>query len=82
MRPVGIQLHNATQYQPVFSGAQAANIGGKLLRQHGNGAIGEIDAGSAQARLQVKVRPRPDIFGHVGDMHLQLVACAVGAFGH
>jgi len=73
-------LHDAAQNQPVLAGAEAANVGRKLLRQHGNGAVGEVDAGSPEARLQVKVRSRADVLGHVGDVNLQLEAsvCALG----
>ena len=78
---LGIELHDAAQHQPVFTGAEAANAGRKLLRQHGNGTIGKVDAGSAQPRLQVEVRPRAHILGHVGNMHLQLVA-SVAALRH
>ena len=78
----GVELHDAAQHQPVFAGAQAADVRRELLRQHGNGAIGEVDAGSAQARFEVEIGAGAHVLGHVGDVHLQLVAAAVGAFGH
>ena len=81
MRPVGVELHDAAQHQAVFAGAQAADVGGELLRQHGNGAIGEVDAGSAQARFEIEIGAGAHVLGHVGDVDLQLVA-AVGALGH
>ena len=37
-------------------GAKAADIGRELLRQHGNGAIWEVDAGSAQTCFQIEIR--------------------------
>ena len=52
---VGVKLHQATQYEAVFIRLQAANAGGKLLGQHGDGAVGEVDAGAAQARFEVEI---------------------------
>ena len=75
MRPSRIELHDAAQHQPVFSRPQAADVRRKLLRQHGNGAIRKIHAGSAQPRFQVKVRSRP----HVLAPHRQ---CAPAARSH
>ena len=69
------------KHQPVFAGTQAADVGRELLRQHGNGAVGKVDAGAAQARFEVEIGAGAHIFGHIGDVHLQLVA-AVGALGH
>ena len=77
---VGIELHDAAQHQAVFVGAQAADVGRELLRQHGNGAVGKVDAGAAQARFEIEIGAGAHILGYVGDVDLQFVA-AVGAFG-
>ena len=66
----GIKLHDATEHQAVFSGAQAADVGGELLRQHGDGAIREVDAGSAQPRFEVEIGAGADVLGNVGNVYL------------
>ena len=75
-----IELHDATEDQSVFVRTQATDICGELLRQHGDGAIGKVDAVPAQAGFEIEARVRLDVFGHVGDVDLQLVA-AIGAIG-
>ena len=67
-----IDLHDARHHQAVHLRTQAADIGRKLERKHGHGAIGKIDAGAAQARFLIERRIRRDVVGHVGDVHLQL----------
>ena len=76
----GVELHDATEHEAVFVRAQAADVGRELLRQHGDGAIGEVDAGAAQAGFEIEGGVGSDVLGHVGDVDLQLVA-AVGALG-
>ena len=76
----GVELDEATEDQAVFRGAEAANAGGELVGEHGNGAIGEVDAGSAKASLEVEVGRRAHVFRDVGDVDLELVAGAVGVF--
>ncbi len=53
----------------------------ELLRQHGNGAIGKVDAGSAQARFKIEIGCGANVFRHVGNVDLQFIA-AVGALGY
>ena len=50
----GVELHDATEDEAVFVGAQAADIGRKLLRQHGDGAVGEVDAVAAEAGFEIE----------------------------
>ena len=76
--PSRVELHDAAEDEAVFVRAQAADVGGELLGQHGDGAIGKVDAGAAQARFEIEVGARADILGDVGDVDLELVA-AVGA---
>ncbi len=52
-------------------GAQAADVGRELLRQHGNGAVGEVDGGAAQPGFQIERRTGGDIMRHIGDVDLQ-----------
>ncbi len=78
----GVELHDATEDEAVFIRAQAADVRRKLLRQHGNGAIGEVDAGAAQAGFEVESRVGANILGYVGDVDFELVTGAVGAFAH
>jgi hypothetical protein len=66
----GVELHDAAKDEAVFAGAQAANICGQLLRQHRYGAVGKVDAGSAQPRLQIEVGRGAHILGHIGDVDL------------
>ena len=79
--PICVQLHQAAQHQPVLARPQAANVGRKLLRQHGNCAVGKVDARTAQPRLQVKIGPFAHVLGHIGNVHLQRKAAA-GALFH
>jgi hypothetical protein len=58
--------------------AQAADIGGKLKRQHRHGAIGEIDAGAAQPRLLIEKRLGRDVVGHVRYVDLEFVVAVFG----
>src|SRR5262249_44620227 len=67
-----VDLHEAGHHQSIQMGAQAADVGGKFQRQHGHGAIGEVNAGAAQARFLIERRIRSDVVGDVGDVHLQL----------
>ena len=80
MRPSAVELHEAAEDEAVFAGAQAADVGGELLREHGDGAVGEVDAGAAQAGFEIEIGAGANVFGDVGDVDLQLVA-AVGALG-
>ena len=73
MLPAAVELHDAAQDEAVFVGAQAADVGRELLRQHGDGAIGKVDAGAAEAGFEVECGAGADVFGHVGDVDLELV---------
>jgi len=50
------------------------------LREHGDGAVGEGDAGAAEAGFEIEVGAGADVFGDVGDVDLEFVA-AIGALG-
>ena len=48
-----VDLHGAGKHQAVDSRAQAANVSRKFERQHGDGAVGKIHAGAAQAGFPI-----------------------------
>ena len=73
------ELHEAAQDEAIFVGAQAADIGRELLGKHGNGAVGEVDAGPTEAGFEVEVGAGADVLGDIGDVDLEFVS-AIGAF--
>ncbi len=78
---VMIELHDAGEHEPVEVRAQAAYVCRELERQHGHGAVGEVDAGAAQARFVVDGHVRADVVRHIGNVDLQLEV-AVGQVAH
>jgi hypothetical protein len=70
-------LHDAGKHEPLDLWAQAADVSRQLKRQHGHGAIGEIDAGAAQPRLLIEDRVGRDVVGDVGDVYLEFVVATV-----
>ena len=66
-----INLHERRHRQAVDVWVEAADPVGKFQRQHGHGAVGEIDGGSAQPRLAVERHAGTNIMGDVGDVHLE-----------
>ncbi len=72
-----IDLHYTGEDQAVDLRAQTANVGGEFEGQHGHGAIGEIDAGAAQAGFVVERGAWRDIVGDVGNVHLKLEVTVV-----
>ena len=46
-----VELHQRRKHQPVHLRLQRADVGGKLERQHGHGAVRKVDAGAAQPRF-------------------------------
>src|SRR5258708_1694771 len=72
-----IDLHQGGEPQPVLVRDQGAEIRGQLIRQHGHGAIGEVDAGAAQARLGIDGRAGTHVVADVRDVDVQRIV-AVG----
>ena len=70
---VAVDLHEAGEDEAVFVGAQAADIGRELLREHGDGAVGEVDGVAAQAGFEIERRAGRDVLRDVGDVDLQFV---------
>ena len=60
---------------------QAANVGREFKRQHGDGAVREINAGAAQARFLVKRGVGRYVLRHIGNVDLQF-EIAVGESAH
>ncbi len=50
---VGVDLHEAAKDEAVFLGTQRAHARRQLRREHGDGAVGEVDGGAAQAGLEI-----------------------------
>ena len=65
-----VDLHHAGQHQAIDLRAQAAQVGRKLHRQHGHGAVGEINRGAAQAGFEVDGRALANVVRNVGNVHL------------
>ncbi len=68
-----VDLHGAGKHQAVDLRAQAANVGREFERQHGDGAVGKIDAGAAQAGFPIERRVGGYVLSDVGDVDLQFV---------
>ena len=67
----GIELHDAAEHEAVFVGAQAADVGRKLLRQHGDGTIGEVDAGAAEASFEIERGVGQNVLRYIGNVDLE-----------
>ncbi len=67
---VGVDVHEAAEDEAVFVGSQAADVGRQLLRQHGDGAVGEVDGVAAETGFEVEIGAGEHVFGDVGDMYL------------
>ena len=73
MSPVGRDVHLAGEGQPVDIGVEAADAVRERLGQHGDGPVGQIDAGAALVGLLVEERAFLHVVRHVGDMHPEAV---------
>src|ERR1035438_3603387 len=60
---------------------QRTDVGGKLIGQHGHGAVGEVDAGATQTGLDVDGRAGAHVVADVGDVHVEGVV-SVGQAVH
>ena len=68
----GVDFHEAEEDEAVFAGAQAADVGRELLREHGDGAVGEVDGVAAEAGFEVERGAGRDVVGDVGDVDLKM----------
>jgi hypothetical protein len=72
-----VDLHEATEDEAVFVRAERADAVRQRGWQHGDGSVGEVDAGGAETGFKVERGARMDVVGDVGDVDLQL-GVAVG----
>lgn len=72
-----VELDEGRHDEAVLLGHEGADVGGKLLGEHGHGAVREVDAGAAEAGFGVDGRAGEDVVADVGDVDLQGVV-AVG----
>src|ERR1017187_904087 len=72
-RGVVIKHWGRGDQKPVHLRAQAANVSREFERQHGDGAVGEIDAGAAQTGFLIERRVGGYVLGDVGDVDLQFI---------
>ncbi len=73
-RAVVVELQQGALHQTILARLERADAVGQILRQHGNGAIGEINGGAAQARLAIERGIALHVMRDVGDVHLQIPA--------
>src|ERR1700719_2890047 len=73
----GVELHESAHDQAVFVRFQGAHSIGKRFGKHGDGAVGKIDGGAAQASFVIEGAFGSHVVGAVGDVHLKMPA-AVG----
>src|SRR5216684_3592257 len=66
-----VDLHHARHDQPVRLRSEAADVGGKLQREHGHGPVGKVHAGTPQASFLVQRRARGHVVGDIRDVNLQ-----------
>ncbi len=66
-----IDFHDAGEDEAIEVRAQAADVGREFQRQHGDGAVGEVDAGAAEAGFLIERAVGRDVLGDVGDVDLE-----------
>ena len=69
--PSGTVAQEHRHRQPVDPLAQRAEVVRQLLRQHGNDAVGQVDARAAPVRLAVERRVGEDVVRDIGDVHAE-----------
>jgi hypothetical protein len=79
-RSVSRQLDEHALGVPQLVRLQAGQAVGDQLRQHGNHAVRQVDAGRPLASLDVQQRTRRDEMRHVGDMDSQSPVAVFEAF--
>ena len=66
-----VDFHDAGEHEAVEVRAEAADVGREFERQHGDGAVGEVDAGAAKAGFLIERAAGRDVLRDVGDVDLQ-----------
>ena len=75
-----IEFHKRRHGEPVFAFPQGTEVVRNPLREHRNGAVGEIDARAALIRFLIQRAPFVDVIIHVRDMHAEPIIAVVEAF--
>ena len=75
---LAVDHHAARHGQAVVVVQQRAQVGGKLLGQHRDGAPGQVVGEAAVERFLVQPGVVLHVLAHVGDVHVQLPALAAG----
>ena len=68
-----VNLHQRGHRQAVHVRIETTDAVGKLQRQHGNGAVRKIDRSATQSCFTVERHPRPNVMGHVRNVHLKQI---------
>jgi hypothetical protein len=68
---VVIDFHDAGEDEAVNLRAEAADVGREFERKHGDRAVGEVDAGAAEAGFLIECGTGGDVLSDVGDVNLQ-----------
>ena len=69
---LAVDLGDAGEDEAVFVRAKRTHAGGQGRGEHGDGAVGEVDAGASQPGLKIQRGSRPDIVADIGDVDLEL----------
>src|ERR1700687_3011301 len=77
--PGGVEFHERAHDQAILARLERTHAIRKGLRQHRNGAIGEVNGGSAETSLPVESALRSNVVRYIGDVDLQMPA-AIRAF--
>ena len=70
---IGIELEEDGEGEPVFVGTEGAEVVAEPFREHGDGAVNEVDAGAAEVGFVVDGRAGTDEMGDVGDVDAHFV---------
>jgi hypothetical protein len=66
-----VDFHDAGEDEAVEVRAQAADVCRQFEREHGDGAVGEVDAGAAEAGFLIEGGVGRDVLSDVGDVDLE-----------
>src|ERR1700694_987603 len=77
--PGGVEFHERAHDQAILARLERTHDIRKGLRKQRNGAIGEVNGGSAETSLPVESALRSNVVRYIGDVDLQMPA-AIRAF--
>jgi hypothetical protein len=73
---LAVKLHDAGEDETVKIGAERADVRGEFEREHGHGAVGEINGGAALARFFVDGGAVFNILGNICNVDLKFIVAA------